>query len=328
MPSCLKKNVSRSLVNLCFIVILFSLSACNRDKQPVLSACLTDEERKDLEYFFRFLVFENYGAFVLFGSKPLCEMSLQDTDNTPTEADFKHRFNSMSEDDKNQFKPIIKKARKRQKKTPKLKRNPYRGLLALEKVRKTFRINGYILRIVPAKATPVSQRISHYDVMLINIQQTALLLAENYEIFKNASGMDFHPLQAVFELQNPDSVFWKNIFSMKNHIAKGLLFGFGLKNSIFGNWRFSGLNGTLSLPSDEHREDIVDYLKNLPSNVSRKDPGSPFCDEPLSDLAIPLFGMVPWDETAEKYTKEKDSIEKIYRGQDTVEVTLRRLAGL
>ena len=328
MPLCFKKIASRSLVNLCFIVILFSLSACNKNKQPVLSTCLTAEERKDLEYFFRFLVFENYGAFVLFGSKPLCIMSLQDTDNPPTEADFQKWVDSMSEDDQKQFRIIKKKARERQRKTPKLKRNPYRGLLALEKVKKTFRINNYILRIVPAEAAPVSQRIPSYDVMLINIQQTALVLAENYEIFKNAAGMDFHPLQAVFELQNPDSVFWENVFSMKNHIAKGLLFGFGLKNSIFGNWSFSGSNGALALPSDEYRENIVDYLKNLPSNISRKNPDSPFCNEPLYDLAIPLFGMVPWDETAEKYTKEKAFIEKIYRGQDMVEVTLRCLAGL
>src|SRR5690348_16699402 len=171
MPSRFRKKNLARVIGFCLIVILFSLSSCNGQKQPVLSACLTPEEKKDLEYFFRFLVFENCGAFVLFGSKPLCEMSLQDTDNPPTEADFQKWVDSMSEDDQKQFRIIEKKARKRQTKTPQLKRNPYLGVLALEKVKKTFRINNYILRIVPAEAAPLSQRISHYDVMLINIQQ-------------------------------------------------------------------------------------------------------------------------------------------------------------
>jgi hypothetical protein len=41
-----------------------------------------------------------------------------------------------------------------------------------------------------------------------------------------------------------------------------------------------------------------------------------------------VFRTIAGDDTAEKYIKEKVAIERIYRGQDVVEVTLRRLAGL
>jgi hypothetical protein len=51
-----------------------------------------------------------------------------------------------------------------------------------------------------------------YELVLINIQQTALVLAENYEIFKNSAEMDFHPLQTMFEAKNPDSLALEECF--------------------------------------------------------------------------------------------------------------------
>ena len=164
--------------------------------------------------------------------------------------------------------------------------------------------------------------------MLVNIQQTAFILAENYAIFKEAAGIDFHPLQAVFELQDPESVLWKTIFSTDNHTAKGLLYGFGLKNSIFGNWHMRSLNEGLDLPSDKHKDTVVGYLKSLSFNASRPNSKTPFCEEPITHPVLPLFGRVQNDEIAEKYSKEKTAIEKIYSGKDLVEVTLKRLADL
>ncbi|HEY2810067.1 MAG TPA: hypothetical protein VGJ00_01565 [Rhabdochlamydiaceae bacterium] len=313
---------------LCFIFTVFLLSAYNKSKEPLLSACLTPEEKQDLDYFFRFLIYENYGAFVLFGSKPLCQMNLPDTKYDPTLTDLTEWIDAMPENDRKQFEMIQKKARERAKKTPKLKRNPYQGLLALEKVLNTFKMKNYILRIDPPLLEGDDQKEPSYEVMLINIQQTAIVMAENYTIFKEAAKMDFHPLEAVFELQNPKSAFWEKVFSLENHIAKGLLFGFGLKNSIFGNWRMSCSNGQLDLPSDNYKESIMDYLKSLPFNMPCHNPKAPFCAEPLRHCIIPLFEMVQGDEMTEKYTKEKAVIERWYNGKDFVEITLKRLAGL
>lgn len=219
-------------------------------------------------------------------------------------------FNSLSEDEKAKVESVLNQA----KPVSKLEHNPYHGWLALQKALKNLKTRNYLFSLVPLR------NAGHYDLILVNIQHTALVLAENYSIFKEASGgMDFHPLQAVFELQDPDSVFWKNIFSLQNHLAKGLLFGYGLRNSFFGHWSFSSSQGKLTLPSEKYREKVEDYLKSAPFTPT-------FSNQPsTSKLTIPLFGMVPGDKTAKKYAKEKSAIEKIYRGKDIVEVTLQCL---
>ena len=310
----LKKNILPMLFGFFFLVIIFSIPACNSKKQSLLSACLTTEEKADLEYFFRLLIFENYGAFVLFGSKPVCEMYLCDTESTAADTAFQEWFDSLPDDKRTEFKARMTNKTQVE---PELERNPYRGWLAWEKVRKTFEMKHYILRIAPLRGP------NRYELMLVNIQQTSLIMAKNYTIFKNPARMGFHPLQIVFELQNPDSIFWKNVFSIPNHVAKGLLFGFGLRNSIYGDLRFTYSN---TKTSSELKKHIVRHLKSASSAVSTNQvkigEGSP------SNFTIPLFGAIEGDDTAEKYTKEKIEIEKIYRGQDLVEVTLQRLASL
>lgn len=313
--SSLKKLVYTTICKCFFIVTIFFSTSCHSKKSFSLTASLSTEEKLDLEYFLRSLLFENFGAFVLFGHKPLCEMELHDTEAKIDEVAFQKWFDSLSDGERAKVEAVLSKAEP----APKLKRNPYRGWLALQKAKSHFKMKNYLFRIVP-------NRGRGYELTLINIKQTALVLAEHYEIFKQAAGgMDFHPLQAVFELQDPNSMFWRNVFSLQNHLAKGLLFGFGLKNSLFGNWRFSSLNGKL-LPSENYKEEIEDYLKSALSLTSSKQL-STFENGSAINMAIPIFGMLPEDETAQEYAKEKVAIEKIYRGQDIVEVTLQRLAG-
>ena len=311
--SFLKKKFFSIQFGFFFLVILFSITACNSKKQPLLSACLTAEEKANLEYFFRFLIFENYGAFVLFGSKQLCEMRFSDTESTVAEAALQQWFDSMPADKRAELEARLAKKTRVQPKE--FECHLYPGWLAWEKVRKTFEMKRYILCVDPLS------RLGHYKVTLANVQQTAIVMAENHTIFKNAAGMEFHPLQVVFELKNPNSIFWKNVFSLPNHVAKGLLFGFGLRNSLFGDWDFKYSNAK-SLSESE--KGIVEYLRSAPFGVSTNPvkfgEGSP------SNFTIPLFGTVAEDEMVEKYTKEKAAIEKIYRGQDLVEITLQRLA--
>lgn len=318
-----KKKVPRILFGLFFLVTVFSASACNSKKQSMLSACLTAEEKADLEYFFRFLIFENYGAFVLFGSKPLCEMRFGNLESREeNEAALQKWLGSLPE---NERLALEAKLHKKQKEPIGYERNLYKGWLALEKARKTFDMKHYILRIKPTPVPGQSHEVipGRYQVIFADIQHTALVLAENYQVFKNASGMEFHPLKEAFELQNPDSIFWKNVFSVPNHLAKGLLFGFGLRNSIFGDWEFTRSNANASSVFDER---ILDYLKNTPLETSTNHVRSG--EASSSNFTIPVFGAVPGDDTVEKYKKEKSEIEKIYRGQDLVEVTLKRLADL
>jgi hypothetical protein len=190
----------------------------------------------------------------------------------------------------------------------------YRGWLAFQKLRERLKLKGFLFRVLP------NRRPDAYEILFINIQQTALVLSENYEIFKQATRMDFHPLHVVFEAEDPQSEFWKNVMSVDNHLAKGLLFGFGRKNSLFGNWAFSGRRGDLPLPGEEYRKEVEKFVQQPPSLIS-----TDVVPQGSFSFSIPLFGTLPGDETAKKYGKERVVIERKYHNQDIVEVTLQQL---
>lgn len=287
-----------------FLVTLFFNSAVSNAQQPLLSACLTTEEKADLEYFFHLLMFENHGAFVLFGSKPLCEMHMKDTEDAKHDIAFQEWFNALPEEKRAQFKARMTNTAQKE---AELQRNPYRGWLALKKALEPFEMKHFLFRMTPLRG-------SCYELMLINLQQCSRIVMQNDAIFKKASKMEFVPHQMMTELQNPNSLFWKNVFSHSNHLAKGLFFGFGLKNSIFGNLRLTYSNAKIS---SELKMNNVKHLK--------KGSFSHSCNCDSSFLKIPLFIAIEGDEMIKIYEKEKLEIEKLYQGQDLVEVTLQRL---
>lgn len=308
------------LLSCIFFVIFFSLPGCNQNKHSSLTACLTDEEKKDLEYLLRLLIFENHGAFVLFGSKPLCEVCVMDTDDAEVdELEHQQLLASMSLEERAKYDEALKKLEsKADREKIIFERNPYKGLLALEKIIGKLNIKKYIL---------VADHEGMYGVrcdctlILANTQRVALVLAESYPIFREASGMDFHPLEMALELQDTHSVFWNNVFKGDNHLAKGLLFGFGRKNSFFEDWNLKKWSKN---PSLQLSEQAVSYLKSIPSRPSttrvKIGEGGP------SNFTIPIFGAIEDDEMIGLYKKEKKEIEKIYHGNNFVDITLQRLA--
>jgi hypothetical protein len=308
------------LIRSIFFVIFFAFTGCNQNKPSSFTDCLTDVEKKDLEYILRLLVFENHGAFVLFGSKPLCEVCVMDTDDTEVD-ELRHQqlLASMSLEERAEFECALKELESKEAQVKILfARNPYKGWLALEKVINGLDIKKYVLVVNHEGMYGLS---CERTLILANIQKVALVLAENYPIFREASGMDFHPLEMALELQNPHSVFWSNVFKIDNHLAKGLLFGFGRKNSFFEDWN---LKRRSKEPSLSLSGEAVDYLRSVHPRISAErvkiGEGGP------SNFTIPIFGAVEDDEMIELYEKEKQKIEKIYRGKNFIEVTLQRLA--
>src|SRR5579872_5980757 len=63
---------SRSLLKLIFFISIFFVVCCGCQRDKNLLECLTKEEKDDLYYLFRQLIDNESGAYVLFGSKPLC----------------------------------------------------------------------------------------------------------------------------------------------------------------------------------------------------------------------------------------------------------------
>lgn len=282
---------------------------------------MENKEKKDLEYLLRLLIFENHGAFVLFGSKPLCEVCVMDTDDTEVdELQHQQLLASMSSEERIEYEQTLKKLeeKKRGQEETLFERNPYKGWLALEKVIEKLNIKKYILVIDHEGMYGVR---CNRTLIFANIQRVALVLAENYSIFRETSGMDFHPLEMALELKNPHSVFWNNVFKIDNHLAKGLLFGFGRKNSFFEDWHLKQRSKASSLQLSEQ---AVSYLKSISSRPST--PRVEIGKGGPSNFTIPIFGAVEDDEMIGLYEREKKEIEKIYRGKDFVEITLQRFA--
>lgn len=303
-----------------FFVIFFSLTGCNQNEQSSLTSYLTEEEKKDLDYILRLLIFENHGAFVLFGSKPLCEVCVMDTDDCEVdEAKHQQLLESMSLEERAEYECALKKLESQRGQEKEIfARNPYKGWLALEKVIKDLNIKRYILVVDHEGMYGVR---CDRTLILANVQRVALVLAENYPIFREASGMDFHPLEMALELKDPHSLFWNHVFKGDNHLTKGLLFGFGRKNAFFGDLEFKQRS---KRPSLQLSEQAISYLKNIPLKPSTSrvkiGEGGP------SNFTIPIFGAVEDDEMIGLYEKEKKEIEKIYHGKDFVAITLQRLA--
>lgn len=317
----LKQIIFARLCKRILIVFLFFLSACadHRDQFFNFSASLTVKERTDLEQFFQSFLFKNYGAYVLFGSKPLCELSVRDMDSQATDIALKKFWAQLPLREREKIEELrrkvqSKKTQEQLDKEASWESACYRGWLTFQNLKQDFKLKGFLFRVLPT-CQPDS-----YDLLFINIQQTSLVLAENYEIFKQAAGMDFHPLHVVFEAEDPNSIFWKNVMSVENHLAKGLLFGFGCRNSLFGSWAFSVRKGDLGLPSEEYRKEVEEFVQQTPSLLS-----TDVVPQGAFAFNIPLFSTIPGDETAKKYEKERIIIEQKYHNQDIIEVTLKQL---
>lgn len=317
----LGRTVFARLCKTVLIVFLFFVYACthHRDQPFAFSASLTAKEREDLEKFFQSFLFKNCGAYVLFGSKPLCDFSVCDMTSQGEDLAFKRFWDQLPLEERQRIEELRRKtqSKKTQEELDReadLESASYRGWLAFQKLQEHFKLKGFVFRVLP------TCRPDAYDLLFINIQQTCIVLAENYEIFKQAAGMDFHPLHVVFEAEDPNSAFWKNVMSVENHLAKGLLFGFGYRNSLFGSWAFSGRRGRLALPNEEYRKDVEEFIQEAPTLIS-----TDVIAQGSFSFNIPHFGMVPGDETAKKYGQERVAIEQRYRNKDIIEVTLKQL---
>lgn len=282
----LKKNKHGILHKVKFLLIFFLiLSACSRKEEPQLSSCLTREEKEDLDYFLRFLLIRHSGVFVLFGSKPLCDGGF-----------FEH---------------VVQR-----KKSPYL-RNPLDGWKVWEKVKTKIPLNPrFVITMQPRILSIEGVDRKLYLFQLIDIQKTAIVLAENYELFKSCTGMDFHPLEKVFEIEDPNSIFWQKAFY--DQVTLGILYGFGKNNALFYEWRenFEPRPGPIS-----------QFLQNTCTFACKDEiPWRDVDSKGFDVLSIPGFIAIEGDEVVERYKREKEAIRKIYRGKDLVETTLRRLA--
>jgi hypothetical protein len=150
----------------------------------------------------------------------------------------------------------------------------------------------------------------------VNIRQTAFAIEENYDLFKKYVNEDFDPLEAVFEIGDERSAFWKA--TVHNSTLLGILFGFGKKNAQCFDWKYWAYS--------ENNEPMSAFTNSLrftfSSNV--KD----FTTSSIKHFSLPCFASFSpqgKDETIKKYESERKTIQKHYKRKDFVAETLKKL---
>lgn len=167
-----------------------------------------------------------------------------------------------------------------------------------------------------------------YDVFLVDILKTALIIQENYGLFRQTVGYDFDPLEVVFELENKNSRFWDKLRGEEGWryaTLWGLLYGFGRENSFSYTWKGSYAKE----PSRPEKEKLwaasLQPQSSCKHRPSRTDKGA----FTISNFTIPIFkSFSENDPIIAKYDSEREKIKQLYKGKDFVSFTLELLTEL
>ncbi len=249
---------------------------------------LSYKEKKGLNNFLEYLLLRENGIYVIFGSKPVVCSNLC----------------IISED----------KIKSSSQKIPEsIKKNATRQKIKLEfyiqdwkQVQKHFKIKSkYLLLFKKHEEDGIA------SVYLVNKPNLITVLTEYYSVFKERTKIDFNPLTIVDEFNNDSSNFWNLV--QNDMLLQGLTFGYGIVNSsLFDQW--------LKLNETEARNFVNLGFKATDKHLVDKNIKVNYQNFPL-----PVFRNFPNDSTLEKYKHERKKIKALYRGRNSLKVTLKEL---
>jgi hypothetical protein len=211
--------LSLLLLRFSLLVFSFFLTTCTSIQKPVVPAhtfSITDEERVWLREFFHDLLFDDLGAYVLYGTKPMSWSCLEDLPTEEEKARWKSYYESL---------PPEEKAKYFTKRVYDFKGNFQKW----EQIKHRFPIRQYLFGRF---SNTTSEKVE--NLCFVNIEQAVRVLLANYADFRRVLGYDFDPLEAVFDIENRDSKFWNEV--LQHHTLIGMLLGFGRDNSWFFEW--------------------------------------------------------------------------------------------
>ena len=252
---------------------------------------LPTEEEIWMGRFFEHILLDNHGIYTLWGSKPMVrfEMCLY-TDEELSKLQDEIEENADVE------KVVIENYD-----FPENWEN-------WEKLRDQFGISRFLLF---KKDNPDDPKLPL--IFFVNILETAFVIQENYPLFRKYFGEDFDSLEMVFELQEDYSKFWDVAFERSELV--GLLYGFGLKNSLCFNWKYR-----------ENKINIQDFASSLNFKFSNKIKN--YGSATINTTPLPVFAEFDADSSmVHRYEAEKEKIKEIYKNQNFVDCTLKRLTG-
>lgn len=324
---------------LMLLVLLFT--ACSSPHREICKKFnLTEEEYSSLEKFLRYIMFHENAIYTLAGSKPLTGLSFYSTDLPEEELREKERpqraYFLLNRDNAKdlEFYEKLSSAEKEEKALL-IKNKDFiydfeRLWSSWEKICHRFPLKKRFLLIKKERTenlwkTVVPHCTAFYDIFFVDVLKTALVIQENYELFKQKVGYDFDPMEVVFELEKKQSEFWDRIQGCESSHLWGLLYGYGKENAFSYFWKGRHLKG---LNCSEKEKLFAESLLTTLSCRDRPSAGETSAFS-ASCFSIPAFASFSNpDPVIAKYETEKEVIRRLYKGKDFVGLTLELLIDL
>jgi hypothetical protein len=289
-----------SLLIFLFLIFFLTLTLCTSPTKNVVPSrdfLITKEERAWLLEFFRDLLFDNDGAYTLFGTKPVSAFLIEEPSTEQELAEWKAYYESLSEEEKSKL-------------GLRTKRYDFAAnFLKWQEIKNRFPIRQYLFGTF---------RLDDKTelVFFVNIEMAIRTLLKYYEDFRRVTGFEFDPFQVVFEVENRESPFWNKVV-LHGHALAGIILGYGRDNGWFFEWE---------IKYRKEQNQMGSFVSSLPSkfyeetDIKYPDP---------QNFPLPIFksfGLYSNDQQlVDQYKIEQKKIKALYKGQDEVDVALEWL---
>jgi hypothetical protein len=301
---------------------------------------LTNEEYLWLEKFFRYFMLHETAIYTLAGSKPLTEIHLfyeeKATEEFREDNQEEYLYFLLNRDNKKdmEFYKKLSHIEKKEKAFLIYEKDFIYDIENLwdrwEKIQHRFPIKKRFLLLKKERSQDSWENMfpnckAIYDVLFVDVLKTAMVIQENYELFRQAVGYDFDSMEVVFELENKSSKFWDKITkkdAWRYSYLWGLLYGFGKENAFSHFWKSRHIR---SSNCSQKEKILAQKIEKWVSCKNRPD----FNDKnafTLSNFTIPIFNSFSKDDpVVAKYESERERIKRLYKGKDFVTYTLELL---
>lgn len=254
-------------------------------------ALIPPDEKAELEYLFRHLMFHSHFAYVLFGDKP---MSFDDF--IRAEHVWKHFMHDFTS-----FERALELCKFQ------------RGWAIWEKYRYLFPHKNFIL--IQQKAPNSPERTT---IFFIHRENFLRMISEHNKDFGDILGQDFNPEEILSCFYSTEDTMDKKL---KRHpVLLGILLGYGSGNA----WNYYNLNKLRSKVRKDpslYKEFIMTQEKFIPFSVPNADLECP--------IYLPMFLCDPKSKETlclkRKYKAQRADMYKKYQKGDFLEVTLLKL---
>ncbi len=273
-----------------YVTLLLSIFSCER-KPEKLSGSLSYSEKRTLEQFFHQLVFQEGGAYTLFGNKPITWVMLspQVLASLDSDAVLDQFFTFSTKEERSHV--IWDEDHLKD------------GWECWITVANRYPSKNYLLINRPF-ISAYSEGSNFSCIMLVNKKELEYVLNHYHDDFEGIVGKPFNSLEMVDELSFSDSYFWDTIF--RHEALTGIVLGYGYMNSWIYHWK-------KQYKSDDGERG--EYFRNLSQPLTKL--------KTQLDCPLPVFAHVD-SSMQQHYERVQKKIIEEYKNEDCLEVTLKR----